>query len=144
VIFATQSLSDLYDPTTKALSSTTAVIMESCPTKVFLPNPKMETETIDLYKKMGLNHRQIELISQISIPKKHYYVVTPQGNRLIELGFGNNNTIALAFIGLSKDRSNQLLACYQEYGDAWIYHWLQQKGCDFWTKYWKEHYENQK
>lgn len=136
VIFATQSLSDLYDPATKTLSNTTAVIMESCLTKVYLPNPKMEEETRELYKKMGLNNRQIELISQFSIPKHHYYVVTPNGNRLIDLGISNSKSLVLAFIGLSKDKSKKLLDCQEQYQENWIYHWLQQNGQNEWADYW--------
>jgi type IV secretion system protein TrbE len=142
VIFATQSLADLYDPSTKTLSNTTAVIMESCPTKVYLANPKMEAETSELYRKMGLNDRQIELISQVAVPKQHYYVVTPQGNRLIELGF-DDDALALAFIGLSKESANQLIASYQQYGKAWAYYWLQQNGHSFWAEYWRGNYGNQ-
>lgn len=129
VIFATQSLTDLYDPETKALTAVTAAIMESCPTKVYLPNQKMEFETRALYKKIGLNERQIELISAIGIPKRHYYVVTPEGNRLIELGLDEKESLALAFIGLSKSSANDLLACCKKYGaEEWIEHWLQYCG----------------
>ena len=141
VIFATQSLSDLYDPTTKSLTSVTAAIMESCPTKVYLPNPKMESETRELYKKMSLSDRQVELIGYIGIPKRHYYVVTPEGNRLIDLGFSDAKPLALAFIGLSKDRSNKLIDCREEYGDSWVYHWLVDYGLEEWADFWKNKYK---
>lgn len=140
VIFATQSLSDLYDPTTKSLTSITAAIMESCPTKIYLPNPKMESETRELYKKMSLSDRQIEIIGQIGIPKRHYYVVTPEGNRLIDLGFSDAKPLALAFIGLSKDRSNELINYRDEYGNAWVYHWLVDYGLEEWAEFWKDKY----
>ena len=51
---------------------------------------------------MGLNDRQLELIGQIAIPKRDYYVVTPEGNRLIDLGFHHTKPLALEFVGLSK------------------------------------------
>ncbi len=86
VIFATQSLADLYDPATQSLTALTATLLESCPTKIYLPNPKMESEMKSLYQKIGLNEKQIEILHTTAIPKKHYYVVTPEGNRLIELG----------------------------------------------------------
>jgi len=140
VVFATQSLSDLYDPTTKSLTQVTAAIMESCPTKVYLPNPHMEGEMRELYKKMSLNDRQIELIGHIGIPKRHYYVVTPQGNRLIDLGFSDIKPLALAFIGLSKERSNRLLDCYKKYGKEWVYYWLKENDLEEWGDYWKENY----
>jgi type IV secretion system protein TrbE len=173
VVFATQSLSDLYDPTTKTLTSITAAIMESCPTKVYLPNPKMEFETRELYRRMNLSDRQIELISSVGIPKKHYYVVTPYGNRLIDLGFdeltesesgsgssgGGADRVAargsgggagvpagggaqrdtpkplvLSFVGLSKERSNLLLACKQKYAAEWLGHWLTFCGQEKWRE----------
>jgi len=140
VVFATQSLSDLYDPSTKTLTSVTAAIMESCPTKVYLPNPKMETETKELYKKMSLTERQIELIGHIGIPKRHYYVVTPEGNRLIDLGFSDIKPLTLSFIGLSTNKSKQLIECFKKHGKDWVFHWLNQNGFEEWANYWQEHF----
>jgi type IV secretion/conjugal transfer VirB4 family ATPase len=140
VVFATQSLADLYDPSTKSLTGTTAAIMESCPTKVYLPNPSMEAEIKELYRKMGLSDRQLEIISHIGIPKRHYYIVTPEGNRLIDLGFSDIKPITLAFIGLSKDKSNALIECKTEYGNEWIYYWLTQNGFDEWANFWRKNY----
>jgi type IV secretion/conjugal transfer VirB4 family ATPase len=126
VIFATQSLSDLYDPSTQTLNSITATLLESCPTRVFLPNPKMESEMKLLYQKMGLNEKQLEILSQIAIPKKHYYVVTPEGHRLIELGFNKPYDLALSFIGLSKEKSLRLMECKQNHPDNWMKLWLEE------------------
>src|SRR5690606_11377735 len=55
VVFATQSLSDLYNPETKTLTQATSSIVTECPTKVYLPNKEMDLETRSLYEKMGLN-----------------------------------------------------------------------------------------
>ncbi|MBV9576349.1 MAG: hypothetical protein JO149_06970 [Gammaproteobacteria bacterium] len=132
VVFATQSLADLYDPVAKSLTMTTASIMESCFTKVFLPNLAMEEEIASLYKKMGLSERQIEIISRIGMPKRHYYVVTPEGNRLIDLGFDADKSLALAFLGLSKEKSEQLIECKIKYKNNWLHHWLIQNGLDEW------------
>jgi type IV secretion system protein VirB4 len=123
VVFATQSLSDLYNPATKNLTQVTAAIMESCPTKIYLPNSHMDSEMKTLYQKMGLTDRQIEIIQQESIPKHHYYVVTPDGNRLIDLSLQPNSK-AMAFIGLSNQHSQALIACQNQHGDAWLNHWL--------------------
>ena len=137
VVFVTQSMADLYDPITKTLTATTAAIIESCPTKVFLPNLSMDSEIKQLYKMMGLSERQIEIISRIGIPKKNYYVVSPEGNRLIDLGFDRNKSIALSFVGLSKDRSEKLIACKNKYGKEWVYHWLIQNDHTNWADYYK-------
>lgn len=127
VVFATQSLSDLYDPGTKTLTQVTATLLESCPTKVFLPNLKMDSEARSLYQKMGLNERELEIIGRFSIPKHHYYVMTPNGNRLIHLSI-NNSPIAQAFIGLSKEKSDRLLSCQKEFADSWLSFWLRENG----------------
>ena len=63
VILATQSLSDA------ARSGILDVLIESCPTKIFLPNEEATTAGTsehpgprDLYEAMGLNETQIEII----------------------------------------------------------------------------------
>lgn len=140
VVFATQSLADLYDPSTKSLTSTTAAIMESCPTKVYLPNPSIEAEIKELYRKIGLSDRQLEIISHIGIPKRHYYIVTPEGNRLIDLGFSDVKPITLSFVGLSKEKSNALLECKNEHKEEWVYYWLERNGFREWADYWQTNY----
>ncbi|MCE3239267.1 MAG: conjugal transfer ATPase TrbE [Gammaproteobacteria bacterium] len=142
IVFATQSLADLYDPTTKALTATTAAILESCPTKVYLPNREMSQAIKELYERMGLTERQIEIIKDVGEPKRHYYVMTPQGNRLIELGFSGMDTVALSFIGLSVARGNDLLGFKEKYEDKWVYYWLVENGLVEWAEYWlKEYYQ---
>lgn len=124
VVFATQSLADLYDPANKNLTETTAAIMESCPTKIYLPHPSMETEIKILYQKIGLSERQLEIISS-AISKQHYYLVSPEGNRLIDLALGN---LTLALVGLSREKTKALLQCKLSGGTNWLKHWLQQEG----------------
>ncbi len=139
VVFVSQSLSDLYDPQSKTLSEVTSAIMESCPTKIYLPNPKMERESISLYEKMGLSARQIEIIGHVAIPKRHYYVVTPEGNRLIDLGFSEFRSLALSFI-LPAERRFELKECQEQHGEAWVYHWLIKENFEEWADYWKQTY----
>ncbi len=140
VIFATQSLTDLYNPSQKTLSDVSAVVLESCPTKVYLPNPHVESEIKSIYEKIGLNSRQIEIISEIAMPKHHYYVVTPNGNRLIDLGFSETRSLALAFIGLSLTKSLKLIDYKAKHGEQWVYFWLNDQGFPEWANYWREHY----
>lgn len=79
VVFATQSLDDL------TASSIAASLIESCPTQIFLPNPRaMEPASADLYRGFGLNRRQLELIA-FAPPKRAYYWRQPQGRRLFDL-----------------------------------------------------------
>jgi type IV secretion/conjugal transfer VirB4 family ATPase len=104
VIFATQSLAD-------AMQSTIAMaINESCPTKIFLPNPCAEEETsAGFYRGLGLNERQLDIISQ-AIPKREYYLTSPLGNRLFDLSLG---PIALAMCASSSPEDLKLASQLQ-------------------------------
>jgi len=133
VIFATQSLADLYDPSTQTLTSTTAAILESCPTKVYLPHLSMDAEMKTLYRKIGLSDRQIEIITQEAMPKRDYLVVKEQESALIQLGFDSPYSMPLAFIGLSKVKSRELVDCQERYPDTWISEWLTLQGFSDWA-----------
>ena len=88
VIFATQSLADI------SASSIAPTLIESCPTRIFLPNARAEEPSMATsYDAFGLNARQIELIARAA-PKRDYYLQCPDGNRLFDLELG---PIALAF-----------------------------------------------
>lgn len=135
IIFATQSLSDLYTPETGELTTTTAAILEACYTRVFLPNPNMDKKQENLYLNMELTERECEMLRRDAIPKRHYFVKRPDGQRLIELGFDASH-MALCFIGLGKKKMEQLKACQQEHGTMWVYHWLKSQGFPEWGEYW--------
>ena len=82
VVFATQSLSDI-DGSTIA-----PAIIESCPTRIFLPNERaIEPQITAIYRRFGLNDRQIEILARAT-PKRDYYCQSRRGNRLFELGLG--------------------------------------------------------
>jgi type IV secretion system protein VirB4 len=88
VIFATQSLADVQR------SSIAPAIIESCPSRIFLPNPQaLEPQLRGIYEGFGLNDRQITLIAHAQ-PKRDYYYQSRVGNRLFDLTLG---PIALAF-----------------------------------------------
>jgi type IV secretion/conjugal transfer VirB4 family ATPase len=92
VIFATQSLSDIDG------SAIAPAIIESCPTRLFLPNERaIEPQITAIYRRFGLNDRQIEILARAT-PKRDYYCQSRRGNRLFELGLG---AIALAFTAAS-------------------------------------------
>jgi type IV secretion system protein VirB4 len=90
VIFATQSLADIEN------SAIAPALIESCPTRVFLPNDRaIEPQSRAIYERFGLNARQIELIAR-AVPKRDYYYQSQRGNRLFELGLG---PVGLALCG---------------------------------------------
>lgn len=95
VIFATQSLADAME------SSIAPAILESCLTRIFLPNKAaLEAEVMKYYQRLSLNPQQIYLIATAT-PKQHYYVTCPDGQRLFELGLGSKALMLLT--ATSKD-----------------------------------------
>ncbi|WP_017670754.1 conjugal transfer protein TrbE [Blastomonas sp. AAP53] len=100
VVFATQSLADV------EVSPIASAIIESCPTRIFLPNERAcELQILAIYRRFGLNDRQIELIAQ-AMPKRDYYCQSAPGNRLFELGL---NEVALAFCAASSKTDQQAI-----------------------------------
>ncbi|WP_315754269.1 MULTISPECIES: conjugal transfer protein TrbE [unclassified Bradyrhizobium] len=92
VVFATQSLSDIDG------SPIAPAIIESCPSRILLPNERaLEPQIMGIYRRFGLNDRQIELVSRAA-PKRDYYCQSRRGNRMFELGLGE---VALAFAAAS-------------------------------------------
>jgi type IV secretion system protein VirB4 len=123
VVLATQSVSDI------AESPITSALVESCPTKIFLPNPEARSEQeSELYRKIfGLNEKQIQLIST-AIRKRHYYLVSPAGRKLFELGLG---PVALSFVGAGAKEDIALAAGLREkFGETWPFEWLKARGLE--------------
>ena len=119
VIFATQSLADI------ETSAIAPAIIESCPTRIFLPNERAaEPQIAKVYERFGLNGRQIEILSRAT-PKRDYYCQSRRGNRLFELGLGE---VALAFSAASSKsdqlRIAELVAAHGRDGfaAAWLRH----------------------
>ncbi|MFC7049491.1 conjugal transfer protein TrbE [Emcibacter nanhaiensis] len=117
VVFATQSLSDI------AESSISPVLTESCPGRIFLANPRAaEPRLLDIYKAFGLSERQIEVISRSS-PKRDYYLQTPVGCRLFQLGLG---PLALSLVAASSPEDRSMITavsneCGSEtFGAGWL------------------------
>jgi type IV secretion system protein TrbE len=108
VLVATQSLSDSVN------SGILDVIIESTATKIFLPNAfAPEEDATALYRRSGLNERQIEIIAG-SVPKRDYYYVSERGRRLYELALG---PLALSFVGVSdKDSVAEVKKCEARFG----------------------------
>jgi type IV secretion system protein VirB4 len=120
VVFATQSVSDVL------AKPITAAIMESCLTKIFLPNPEARSQnSAAAYRQIGLSDRQIEILSY-AVPKRQYYYTSPEGQRLFDLGLG---PVALSFIGASgKDDLKAIRQLQALYGSDWPAEWLWQRG----------------
>lgn len=121
VVFATQSLSDIDG------SDIAPAIVESCPTRLLLPNERaIEPQITAIYRRFGLNDRQIELLSRAT-PKRDYYCQSRRGNRMFELGLGE---VALAFAAASSKTDQAAIdRLLTEHGrEAFVPAWLQHRG----------------
>ncbi|MFS8037390.1 conjugal transfer protein TrbE [Xanthobacter sp. AM11] len=119
VIFATQSLSDIDG------SAIAPAIIESCQTRLLLPNERaIEPQITAIYRRFGLNDRQIEIIAR-AMPKRDYYCQSRRGNRLFELGL---SAVALALCAASAKTDQTAIArIVAEHGrdgflTAWLHH----------------------
>ena len=119
VIFATQSLSDIDG------SAIAPAIIESCQTRLLLPNERaIEPQITAIYRRFGLNDRQIEIIAR-AMPKRDYYCQSRRGNRLFELGLSE---VALALCAASsKTDQSAISRLFAEHGRAgflaaWLRH----------------------
>lgn len=121
VVFATQSLSDIDG------SDIAPAIIESCPTRLLLPNERaIEPQITAIYRRFGFNDRQIELLSRAT-PKRDYYCQSRRGNRMFELGLGE---VALAFAAASSKTDQAAIdRLLTEHGrEAFVPAWLQHRG----------------
>ncbi|HFS0969453.1 TPA: conjugal transfer protein TrbE [Pseudomonas aeruginosa] len=124
VIFATQSLADIKD------SSIAAAIIESCASRIFLPNPQAsEPQIRGIYQGFGLNDRQLEIITQAT-PKRDYYYQSRLGNRLFDLDLG---PVALAFAAsASPAEQREISRILRESGTAdFASAWLRHRDLDW-------------
>ncbi|MDP1752407.1 MAG: conjugal transfer protein TrbE, partial [Reyranella sp.] len=121
VVFATQSLSDIDG------SAIAPAIIESCPTRLFLPNERaIEPQITAIYRRFGLNDRQIEILARAT-PKRDYYCQSRRGNRLFELGLGE---VALALTAASSKSDQALIErILVEHGrEGFLGGWLSARG----------------
>ncbi|WP_047454184.1 conjugal transfer protein TrbE [Rhizobium rhizogenes] len=120
VVLATQSISDA------ERSGIIDVLKESCPTKICLANgAAREPGTREFYERIGFNERQIEIVAT-AIPKRDYYVVSPEGRRLFDMALG---PLTLSFVGASgKEDLKRIRSLQSEHGPEWPIHWLQTRG----------------
>jgi len=124
VVFATQSLADVQS------SSIAPAIIESCPNRIFLPNPQAsEPQLRATYAGFGLNDRQIAIIAQAQ-PKRDYYYQSRLGNRLFDLDLG---PVALAFAAAGRQEDQRAIDQILQPDDASAFPaaWLRHRGLDW-------------
>jgi len=119
VVLATQSLSDARN------SGIMDVLVESCPTKILLPNHAAKQENqYNLYVDIGLNDRQIDIVTNAT-PKRDYYIISPEGRRLVQLALGAET---LSFVGASdKESLARITELAEKFGQDWPKIWLEER-----------------
>ena len=125
VLLATQNLSDIFN------SKIRDVVLESCPTKVLLPNAEAgNPASREFYHSIGLNKREVEIV-QTALPKRQYYVVSIEGRRLISLGLGG---VALSFLGVNgQEERDRVETVIQRCPADWQSEWLRARKLDEWA-----------
>ncbi|MCR8493048.1 conjugal transfer protein TrbE [Brucella anthropi] len=124
VIFATQSLSDIDN------SGIAPAIIESCPTRLLLPNERaIEPQITAIYRRFGLNDRQIEILARAT-PKRDYYCQSRRGNRLFDLGLSEVG-LALAAASSKTDQSEISRALAEHGREGFLAAWLRLRGAEW-------------
>ncbi len=117
VICATQSAHDAL------ASSIASALLESCPTRIFLPNNRiLEPEIRGQYKSLGLNNQQLMILSH-ALPRKQYYYQSSLGNALFDMSLG---PIALAFAAQSSSKALKDIKYFMaHHKENYLEHYLQ-------------------
>ena len=105
-------------------------LLKAVPRGCSCPNERaLEPQITAIYRRFGLNDRQIEILSR-STPKRDYYCQSRRGNRLFELGLSE---VALAFTAASAKTDQVAIAqTMAAYGtDGFSAAWLRSKGLDW-------------
>ena len=111
-------------------SSIAPAIIESCPTRIFLPNERAaEPQIAAIYERFGLNARQIEILSRAT-PKRDYYCQSRRGNRLFELGLSEVG-LALAAASSKTDQSEIARAVAENGREGFLTAWLRLRGAEW-------------
>lgn len=129
VVLATQSLTDIL------ASDISSAVLDSCPTKILLPNPEAKSETMmKLYsEQLRLNEAEIAAIAN-AIQKQDYFYCSPNGKRLFRLQLG---PVSLCFVGSSgKDDIKHIGELQKAYGADWPVKWLREHKRNEWADYW--------
>jgi type IV secretion system protein TrbE len=89
----------------------------------------LEPQIAAIYRRFGLNDRQIEILSRAT-PKRDYYCQSRRGNRLFELGLSE---VALAFTAASSKTDQGAIASLLTVNgrDGFAAAWLRAKSLDW-------------
>jgi type IV secretion system protein VirB4 len=118
ITLATQSLTEI------ANSPYRDLLLESCPGKIFLPNPEAKGEYVrNAYLKLGLSERETEIIGEAQ-PRRQYYFHSSYGRRLFALDLGPIELALCAATGYRDvAEARELLKQHgaAQFLDAWLH-----------------------
>ena len=116
-VLATQSLTEIVNHPYRGL------LLESCPGKVFLPNPEARGQHVaQMYLELGLNEHDIAIISGAS-SRREYYFRSAIGSRLFALALGDLAKAICSATGYKDvERARQIIAESPNghFLDAWL------------------------
>lgn len=131
VVFATQSVEDALN------TSIAPILLESCPSRILLPNDRILEPNIQAsYTKLGLNDRQLQILSTAT-PKQQYYYQSRLGNRLFDVELG---PISMAFCAASRPEDKNLVKKIMEQSGRknFLPEYLKEKGLEWAIDLYKE------
>jgi type IV secretion system protein VirB4 len=120
--FFTHSISQVF------ASALGALLMESCPTWYMLPNPAANSpELADIYRRVGFNDRQVDLISTARPQRDVYYRAEMLGKRLLSVEL---SPVELAMLARNDEEDHRLMdAILAEHGrEGFAQAWLAAQG----------------
>ena len=132
IIFATQNLTDIEK------STISSAIIESCLTKIFLPNANaLDSSNDEVYQRFSLNETERLILSK-AMPKREYYYKSILGSRLFELAL---SPFALSYVAsASKADQEQILRIQKEYpNEDFNIHWMKYKNQQEALKVYRDH-----
>ncbi len=89
----------------------------------------IEPQITAIYRRFGLNDRQIEILARAT-PKRDYYCQSRRGNRLFELGLGEV-AFALCAVSSKTDQAGIARVLAEHGRDGFMAAWLRLRGADW-------------
>ena len=119
VCFVTQDLTDFLNLPQATL------ILNSCQSKIYLPNSEAETDyNKELYLRMGLSTEEIHVVANATI-REEYLVKTADGTMKFRTDF---SPAELAFYGVPTPQLETIKTLAQQHGERWPGKWLAEQG----------------
>lgn len=106
-------------------------VLEQTFTKIFLPNPQAVLEGRSNYTALGCNSVDVAAIASAQ-PKSHYYVMSPEGNRMISLELG---PVMLSLLASGDKDRLALDSLIERLGERKaVAAWLRRRSLDDWAE----------